>query len=358
MYSKLPDMHIEELSNEEGVFEVDDHCLNISVSKNGTIDVWDTKRVFVGAGARLLFYPTLFYNIVRNKFQSEFRWWDRVDEFILLGAVPFPTDVLRLKELGVGGVVTLNEHYETLVPASLYHAHEIDHLVIPTRDYLFAPSMVDINQAVQFIHRNASCGRTTYVHCKAGRGRSTTVVLCYLVQYKQMNPEDAYNYVKAIRPRVHLAPSQWQAVQDFYHLKVKKGYTNLLNNLMFRTMNFPKESEFLAFDDCSAVLVTRSDLDGYDSSTESARMDASTICKVRTVGEAALTRISCLWLRSHHTQQKNAGVQLRRDKSCAIEADQITGVTVDIHKAGGHKMLQTSQIIYKIPQKLHIYIHR
>lgn len=28
---------------------------------------------------------------------------------------------------------------------------------------------------------NASCGRTTYVHCKAGRGRSTTIVICYLV---------------------------------------------------------------------------------------------------------------------------------------------------------------------------------
>jgi hypothetical protein len=28
----------------------------------------------------------------------------------------------------------------------------IDHLVIPTRDYMFAPSLVDINQAIDFIH--------------------------------------------------------------------------------------------------------------------------------------------------------------------------------------------------------------
>ena len=28
---------------------------------------------------------------------------------------------------------------------------------------------------------NAVSGRTTYVHCKAGRGRSTTIVICYLV---------------------------------------------------------------------------------------------------------------------------------------------------------------------------------
>lgn len=39
---------------------------------------------------------------------------------MLLGAVPFPTDVPRLKEVGVRGVITLNEPYETLVPTSLY----------------------------------------------------------------------------------------------------------------------------------------------------------------------------------------------------------------------------------------------
>ena len=47
---------------------------------SGSIVVSDTKRVLVGAGARALFYPTLLYNVVRNKFQAEFRWWDKVDE--------------------------------------------------------------------------------------------------------------------------------------------------------------------------------------------------------------------------------------------------------------------------------------
>lgn len=34
-----------------------------------------------------------------------------------------------------------------------FQAHGIEHLVIPTRDYLFAPSFADISRAVQFIHR-------------------------------------------------------------------------------------------------------------------------------------------------------------------------------------------------------------
>ena len=48
------------------------------------VRVGDAKRVIVGAGARILFYPTLLYNVFRNKIQSEFRWWDEVDQVSLL----------------------------------------------------------------------------------------------------------------------------------------------------------------------------------------------------------------------------------------------------------------------------------
>ena len=43
------------------------------------------------------------------------------------------------------------------------------------------------------------------MHCKAGRGRSTTVVLCYLVKYKGMTPGEALAMVRGKRPQIHLA---------------------------------------------------------------------------------------------------------------------------------------------------------
>ncbi|KAL0734903.1 hypothetical protein Bca4012_011113 [Brassica carinata] len=181
------------------------------------------KRALIGAGGRILFYPTLLYNLLRFKLQSQFRWWDQIDEFLLMGAVPFRKDVPRLKQLGVGGVITLNEPFETLVPSSLYNvgkdAYEMDHLVIPTRDYLFAPSIADITRAVDFIHKNALLGKTTYVHCKAGRGRSTTVVLCYLIEHKSMTVAAAFEHVRLIRPRVLLHPSQRKVVEEFKRLQ-------------------------------------------------------------------------------------------------------------------------------------------
>lgn len=277
------------------------------------------KRALVGAGARVLFYPTLLYNVLRNQFEAEFRWWDRVDQYILLGAVPFPSDVPRLKQLGVQGVVTLNEPYETLVPMSLYEAHGIDHLVIATRDYLFAPSPMDICRAVDFIHCNASQGGTTYVHCKAGRGRSTTVVLCYLIKYKSMTPEAALDHVRSIRPRVLLAPSQWQAVIIFSTLTTGCFPVRITNPNCYLegsqasiphgeiddyTMEFDYEDSGLPLchvmlprqsspTGCvDAVFITEEDLEGYDTYIDT-RKDVVSL-EVAVSRKPIMRRLSCL----------------------------------------------------------------
>lgn len=323
-------MYIEELEEKGSVVGEESDCKIV----NSEIIILDAKRVLVGVGARALFYPTLLYNVVRNKFQPEFHWWDRVDEFLLLGAVPFPSQVLTLKELGVHGVITLNEPYETLVPSSLYQMNGIEHLVIPTRDYCFAPSLSNICQAVEFIHEIAKLGRTTYVHCKAGRGRSTTVVLCYLIQHKQMTPDSAYGYVKSIRPRVRLASAQWEAVQQYYLLKVRMAGTPYdLANLLMTIPSSLVAKQFVAFDDNSVVVVTESDLDGYDpnfgSYTLSSKTwaDLSMVCKFGVASKAAIARISCVWF--GYQAQGNL-LKLRSESSCTIQADPRGGISVDI----------------------------
>ncbi|KAH7289146.1 hypothetical protein KP509_31G060000 [Ceratopteris richardii] len=272
-------------------------------------------KLVVGAGARLLFYPTLFYNVVRNKFEADFRWWDEIEPFLLLGAVPFPRHVYRLKSLGVEAVVTLNEPYETLVSSSFYKSQMINHLVIPTRDYLFAPSFENIERAVDFIH-------STYVHCKAGRGRSTTIVLCYLVKYRKMVPKDAFNYVQSKRPRVQLAASQWKAVLQYskfqhfekmvpLYLSVSQQWplcSSKLHDSETDRMVIPIQNEFALCGD-SPVFVTSSDLEGYEEIEETSnnlhselgltyRLGILTAKSVIGVAKASATlaRLSYIWL--------------------------------------------------------------
>lgn len=45
-------------------------------------------------------------------------------------------------------------------------------------------------------------GETAYVHCKAGRGRSTTIVLCYMTMHLGYTPYEAHAALKRIRPQI------------------------------------------------------------------------------------------------------------------------------------------------------------
>lgn len=40
--------------------------------------------------ARVTFYPTLVYNVFMEKISSR-RWYDRIDDNVILGALPFPS---------------------------------------------------------------------------------------------------------------------------------------------------------------------------------------------------------------------------------------------------------------------------
>lgn len=70
-------MNAEKLEDWELEMWDEELCCDLSQSSGVGANA---KRALVGAGARALFYPTLLYNVVRNKIQPEFHWWDRVDE--------------------------------------------------------------------------------------------------------------------------------------------------------------------------------------------------------------------------------------------------------------------------------------
>lgn len=77
--------------------------------------------------------------------------------------------------------------------------------------------------------------------------------------------------------------------------------------------------ELVTFDDGSVVLVTESDLEGYDPTLgREIWANVSLVYRVRVVGQAALARISCLWLRygSHPEVSKD---------------NRLGGISVDIH---------------------------
>lgn len=66
-----------------------------------------------GALARLLFYPTLAYNVVMEKVSSR-RWFDRVDATVVLGALPFRS-MTRLVIRALNGRIGSRQDFRKLL---------------------------------------------------------------------------------------------------------------------------------------------------------------------------------------------------------------------------------------------------
>lgn len=165
-------------------------------------------------------------------------WYHSINDKISLGAIP-------LKNLGhldafaknhIGAVLSLVEPHEATTSSLMsepvlkheWEAHKIQYLNLPTPD-MEAPTLDKIASAVGFIFKNACAGRKTYIHCKAGIGRSATIAICYLLKHHQSEIENscvngdlvekAIHYVKKIRPQIHLTKAQRNMVKVYIDLQ-------------------------------------------------------------------------------------------------------------------------------------------
>uniref|UniRef100_F1L1Y2 Phosphatidylglycerophosphatase and protein-tyrosine phosphatase 1 n=1 Tax=Ascaris suum TaxID=6253 RepID=F1L1Y2_ASCSU len=170
----------------------------------------------------IMFYPSLGYNIIRNYLQAaKWPWYSRIDDVVIQGALPFRSmvDELKNKE-NVGGVVCCTEEFETKAAWSSmtkedWAQHEIAFHEIPMKDFVGSSSRPEIQRAVQFINNIAKQGKSVYVHCKAGRTRSTTLVVCYLMQRNNWMPNVAFEYLKMKRPHALLRSAHWRSVNEY-----------------------------------------------------------------------------------------------------------------------------------------------
>lgn len=139
-------------------------------------------------------------------------WWDFIDDKVIVGARPFAQDVLVLHQAGVRAVV--NTCHETAGPLDQYTQMGIEQLHIPTVDFTH-PSLADVTAAVAFVDRHVQAGHVVYIHCKAGRARSATVAICWLIAHRGMTPDDAQALLLARRPHINPRVKSRPVVRQF-----------------------------------------------------------------------------------------------------------------------------------------------
>jgi atypical dual specificity phosphatase len=158
---------------------------------------------------RLSFLPTLWYNRCMV-LAGIWRPWDWIDEYICLGALPTRRMLTELQAQGVGGAINMCREFRGHRAAM--DSLNIEQLHLPTLDY-HPPGLHEADLALAFIDRIIESGRKVYIHCKAGRARSATIVLCYLIRRYHISPEEALRRVKQKRPHVNAYIEQREVVQ-------------------------------------------------------------------------------------------------------------------------------------------------
>jgi len=137
--------------------------------------------------------------------------WVVPDALAAMGRPNSPvTDLERLKEIGIDVIITLTEYplNEALVEE---FGFESEH--IPVEDFA-APSAGQIKRFVGIVERARKSGKKCVVHCLAGRGRTGTMLACYLVS-RGRSARDAIEEVRRRRPGSIETLEQEDAVERY-----------------------------------------------------------------------------------------------------------------------------------------------
>lgn len=152
-------------------------------------------------------------------------WCTPITNNIVLGALPLEHHKDMLQKLIVSKVLTMVEEFErkpglvrSLSKQDL-ETIQIENKEIPSADFI-GVSPENIHEGVEYVREAISKNDVVYIHCKAGRGRSATIVVSYLLKYGhegQTFPDfkAAYQFVKAKRPLINLNKRQQAAVEQY-----------------------------------------------------------------------------------------------------------------------------------------------
>jgi atypical dual specificity phosphatase len=136
----------------------------------------------------------------------------QITEQCYLGCLPMPSDVQTLHNLGIECVVNMCAEYRG--PRKTYEKYHIKQLHLPTVDST-APSFKSIQKAVRFMNEAYTNHRKIFVHCKAGMGRSASIVYCHLIANEKLSPEAAIELMKEKRPEITSSIAHYAPVKQF-----------------------------------------------------------------------------------------------------------------------------------------------
>ncbi len=150
-------------------------------------------------------------------------WWSHIGDArsrLILGPMPVEErgDRQTLRSLGVTRVVSLLEDFERqpgwlYTPVADYNSRGDVHLLAVDHEPLWPAAL--LRHWVRMLEAALHKGDVVYVHCRAGRGRSASLVVAYLMHTERQSFEAAHATVQRWRPQVSLNVEQRRHLQQY-----------------------------------------------------------------------------------------------------------------------------------------------
>ena len=130
---------------------------------------------------------------------------------VFLGSIPFSWDVKHLRHRGVTHVVNMCAEYEG--PIAAYAKAGVEQLYVPVPDG-DVPRTPQVQQALRWMaDALATPTNRVLVHCKAGMGRSATIVLAHFIA-NGWAAKKAVQHMKTLRPEVAGGVLHYPCISD------------------------------------------------------------------------------------------------------------------------------------------------
>lgn len=151
-------------------------------------------------------------------------WWNLITPYnIVLGGIPLKNEGHHngIRETGVDSILSMVETFEhnsgfwdepmTLeewekMGMRVKHVEAVDFTALEQKHFV---------EGVAFLEKELSEGRRVYVHCKAGRGRSASIVIAYIMKRDGKSFTEALELVTSQRPQININYYQKVAILSY-----------------------------------------------------------------------------------------------------------------------------------------------
>ena len=150
---------------------------------------------------------------------------DKITDNIFLGGIKGLSDSEYFKTEKITAILSLVKETPNYV-----EDENIKHKILPLEDLYSENITKYFKECIEFIENNGK----VFVHCECGVSRSATIVLAYLMWKTHSTFNEAYSFVKKIRPEIDPNNGFRRQLKTFENLLKEHNYD--LNQIDFESI--------------------------------------------------------------------------------------------------------------------------